>query len=128
MLENFEIKIVRMKSGEDVIGFIYEDHKNRKTHIKFPKTFYFNYDTDTDEEELILIDWMTPRAYAYQEISICSDNILFTSYSNIEFGQGYLESILNNLNPESELAAKIQQTIDNIIVEELEIPTNSTLH
>ena len=128
MLENFEIKIVRMKNGEDIIGFIYEDHKNRKTHIKFPKIFYFNYDTDTGEEELVLIDWMTPRAYAYQEISICSDNILFTTYSNIEFGQEYLESVLSCIDPDSDVAAKIQRTIDEIISQELDVPTNSTIH
>ena len=42
MLENFEIKIVRMKSGEDIIAFVYEDYKNAGD-------FRFNTDTNLVE-------------------------------------------------------------------------------
>ena len=125
MIEKFEIKIIRMKSGEDIIAFVYEDYKNNKIHLKFPKTFYFNYDTETDEESLILVDWMTRKAFAYQEISFPADQILFLSYSNIAFGYDYLYSILDKLDQESDLASKIRKTMSELgsteDLEELEI-------
>lgn len=133
MLENFEIKIIRMKTGEDVIGFIFEDYKNNRIHIKFPKTFYFSYDVDTDEETLVLADWITRKAFAYQEVSFPSSEILFSTYSNISFGYDYLDLLMETLDPGSELAAKIQQTITDLKQnldeeEELENLSNVTLH
>ena len=129
MIENFEIKIVRMKSGEDIIAFVYEDYRNNRIHLKFPKTFYFNYDIEIDEEELILIDWLTRKAFAYQEIYFPLDQILFTSYANIEFGYEYLDLILDSMDQKSELAAKIRETISKLRSEEgLDIPDDVTIH
>jgi hypothetical protein len=129
MIENFNIKIVRMKSGEDIIAFVFEDYKNKKIHLKFPKTFYFNYDTDTEEEDLVLVDWMTRKAFAYQEVYFSMDEILFTTYSSIMFGYEYLDALLQNMDPTSELAAKIQESIDGIKSgSDLDIPDDTTMH
>jgi hypothetical protein len=44
------------------------------------------------------------------------------------FGHEYLESILESLNPNSDIATKVRKTIEEILSDELEIPSNSTLH
>lgn len=127
MIEHFEIKIVRMKSGEDIIAFVYEDFKNKKVYLKLPKLFYTYYDSDIDEEELHLTDWITPKAFAYQEINFSDQEILFTTYANTVFGHQYLDTVLNEINPESDLAIQIKKSIDTIFEEEIQTPS-TTLH
>lgn len=130
MTEQFDIKIIRMKSGEDIICFCFEDYKNNKIYIKYPKTFYFNYDSETEEEELILVDWMTKLAFAYQEVSIPAENILFTTYANIIFGYRYLTDLIKNVNLDPVLLEKIKSIIGDseVEIEEQDIPENITLH
>jgi hypothetical protein len=127
MIENFEIKIIRLKSGEDIIAFVYEDYKNKIIHLKFPKTFYFNYDSETDEESFILVDWMSRKAFGYQEVSFSTDEVLFTTYSNAVFGYEYLDSVLEKMDPKSELATKIKENIKRANLDEY-IPDDITFH
>ena len=134
-MENFHIKIVRLKNGEDIICFCFEDYKNNKVYLKYPKIFYmgYNYETDPPTEELVLDDWLNPQAFAYQDVFIKSDEVLFVTYSNIQFGCIYLESLLETLDEESELFDGIKETLNKYNEESTESidsinPKSKTIH
>lgn len=130
MLENFHIKIVRLKTGEDIICFCYEDYKNNKVYIKYPKSFYMAFDPSNDNQELVLEDWLNPLAFALSDVYIRSEDVLFLSYSNISFGCRYLSELLNTLDDESELYDGIKETLEKYqqdLSDEL-IPNKTTIH
>jgi hypothetical protein len=125
MTEKFEIKIVRLRTGEDLIGFYHQDKETNTVIIKYPKTFYPTIDIENETEEIIMVDWMPLEAFPLQEAPIPMDHILFVSYSSIEFGYRYLDAILDYLDPESTLAKQIKETI----VAETDIPPEgSSIH
>jgi hypothetical protein len=125
MIGRFEVKIVRMKSGEDIISFCFEDKETKTIYLKHPKTFYYNFDIETGEEDLMLVDWLPKQAYYSQDIAFSSDNILFITFTTVEFGSTYLESILEFLEPQSELATNIKSTLDTKTESEI---IKQTLH
>lgn len=110
MLQNFEVKIIRFKNGEDIIAFVHED--NDSICIKCAKTFYFNIDTDTNTEELVIVDWMNNQAFSTQEVTIDRSNILFSQYPNIKFGYEYLYIIQEEIDPETQVYKQIKQSLE----------------
>ena len=124
MIERFEIKIVRLNNGEDIVGFCYIDEESKVLHLKYPKTFYINYD-DEFSEETILIDWLAKSAFYSQEIAFDANNILFDAYPNIEFGYEYLKSIKDHLDPNSDVSIKINETISEIESDMENVPEGS---
>ena len=124
MNEKFNVKIVRFKTGEDIICFCFEDYKLNKIVIKYPKTFYKYIDVESNETELLLEDWMNQEAFAYQEIVVSLDEVLFTTYSNVLFGYKYLASVSEELEQDDEeLAARVKETIESLTV-----PKEETIH
>lgn len=128
MIEKFEVKIVRLKTGEDIICFCYIDYKENKIHIKYPKIFYFDIAEDSLEEELIFVEWLTSRAYASQDATLELSEVLLTSYCVTEFGQQYLYTLLDNLDPTSELTKQIKRTLDEILIDDTIDSDNVTFH
>ena len=126
MKQFFEVKIVRLKNGEDLIAFCYEDKKEDKLYIKYPKYFYFGYDSGSDDNEMLFNDWLPTQAYATQEVAIQISDILFISYASVEFGHFYLQEIVDSLDPESDAAKKIVDTIKDMIGEI--VPENVAIH
>lgn len=127
MIENFELKIVRMKTGEDVIGFVYIDTKTNAIHLRFPKTFYVNYDMEY-EEDMVLVDWLPQASFYSQDISFNADNILFDTYPNIEFGHEYLKCIIESIDTESDIYQKINKTLAGIEQDGMVPPCSYTIH
>jgi hypothetical protein len=123
MKEIFDIKIVRLKTGEDLIAFCFEDYKQNTIVVKHPKTFYPSIDVELGVEELIVVDWMPKEAFPIQEVSFSRDHVLFTTYASKSFGYRYLDEILDEAEPGSELSEKIKQTIEDAIV-----PDGETIH
>ena len=124
MNEKFNVKIVRFKTGEDIICFCFEDYKLNKIVIKYPKTFYKYIDVESNETELLLEDWMNQEAFAYQEIVVSLDEVLFTTYSNVLFGYKYLASVSEELEQDDEeLAARVKETIESLTA-----PKEETIH
>lgn len=115
MNDNLEVKIIRFKTGEDVICFCYEDHKNKRILIQYPKLFYFDIDTEHDIHELYLTDWMSKEAFAYQTVYVPSNSVLFTTMANIKFGYKYLQDIFNEIDESSELSKQIKHTLKDIL-------------
>lgn len=122
MTEKFEVKIVRLKTGEDLIGFYYNDKENSTVILKYPKTFYPVIDVENESEEIVMVDWMPVEAFPIQEAPIPMDHVLFVSYPAIEFGYRYLDFVLEYLDPESTLAKQIKETI----IAETDIPPEGT--
>ncbi len=112
MIEEFEVKIIRFKTGEDIIAFVHEDKK--ELTVRYPKVFYFNYDYDTNEEELVLIDWMSKRAFGTQEVTFLKSEILFCTVPTLLFGYQYLNKVTDGLNPESDLAKAINEMLETL--------------
>ena len=127
MIEKFELKIIRMKTGEDLIGFCFEDRINNKIIIKYPKTFYSYIDPDTSDEEIVLIDWLPKLAFYSQEVKFDSNNVLFSSYTNTAFGYQYLSVIQDSLDETTELATKIQKMLSET-KDSFPEAKNDTLH
>ena len=111
-MEKFEIKIVRLKTGEDIIGFIFEDKQNNTVEIKYPKTFYSSFDSDIGYDEIIIVDWLPNAAYAYQETIVDRSDILFVAYATIQFGVEYLKDILLDVDPKLPVYKSIEQLVD----------------
>jgi hypothetical protein len=110
MKEKFEIKIIRFKSGEDIVGFVNDE--GDMVEIKHPKVFYFTVDTEEEyESELIMMDWMTSYAFAFQFATLPKSEILFITYPNLDFGYSYLNCILDELDPESKFYGQIQELL-----------------
>ena len=126
MKEYFEVKLVRMKNGEDLIAFCYEDVGEQLLHVKYPKSFYFGYDSDSPDPELMLNDWLPKQAYAIQQASFPISDTLFISHANIEFGHFYLQEIVDSLDPESDAAKQIVDTIKSMVDEV--VPENTIFH
>ena len=110
MTEKFEIKIIRFKNGEDIIGFVLES--GSIVEIKYPKVFYFTVDTEEYESELIMMDWMTNLAFAFQYATFKKSEVLFITYPNLEFGYNYLSAVLEDLEPESKFYNQIKGLLD----------------
>jgi hypothetical protein len=123
MKEIFDIKIIRLKTGEDLIAFCFEDFKFNRIVVKHPKTFYPSIDIDSGIEELIVVDWMPKDAFPIQEVSFSRDHVLFTTYASKGFGYRYLDEILDEVEPGSDLSDRIKQTIEEAIV-----PDGETVH
>ncbi len=119
----FEVKIIRLISGEDIIGFVYEDSTLSRVYIKFPKIFYFNFNTDSLDEELILVDWMPQQAFFNQETSIANSNVLFITDCNVDFGYKYLDSIQETMT----LPKSVSENIESL-KETSSIPDDAVFH
>lgn len=111
MKDNIEVKLVRLKTGEDIICFCYEDYKNKRVFIQNPKVFFFDFDDD-GEQHLIFANWLQKEAYAHQHVFISTDEVLFTALSNVGFGVQYLQLISDEIDNTSELYKLIKQTLD----------------
>ena len=130
-MENFDIRLIRLKNGEDLICFCYRDYKNKKVIIKYPKVFYQDFDEETLTSQIILSDWLPKYAYAISEVAVDLDEVLFYSYSSVEFGCQYLDSLLNELeDSESDLTKSIRKTLNEYSDKNSEsvIPKGTIIH
>jgi len=130
MFEKFQVKLLRLKTGQDLICFCYEDFSTNSYHIKLVKQISTNYDDETLEDEYYLSDWMDPNIFAYPSVKICKDQVLFCTYATVYFGAIYLEQLLEEPDLDEELVEGIRETLQNISdsLDEKLNPTNKTLH
>lgn len=130
MTEKFQVKILRLKTGQDIICFCFEDFSTNSYHIKLTKQIHAVYDEETLEDEYFLTDWMDSNIFAYPSIKLSKDQVLFSSYATVYFGSIYLEQLLEEPDLEEELAEGIRKTLENIAgdLQETLNPGNKTLH
>ena len=69
------IKILRMKSGYDVIGFVSEE--NHQIHIKKPMKIGIQVDPRDQQQFFVIQNWLPHQYFQKDEANIWQDDILF---------------------------------------------------
>ena len=127
MLEKFSLKIIRLTTNEDIIGFVYE-HDNI-VELKYPKVFFYSDNDDGSESiDLCLYNLLPQDFFGMTQVSIDTAKIIFISYPNVKFGTEYLKSLMGMLDEESELYEQITDTLDELAEEDLDEINNITYH
>ena len=81
-----EIRIVRMKTGEDVIGFV-SDIDDSKIHVKYPMVV--DIEEQSGHQAYVLHSWLPFQLYKHNEASLWSNDVLFISEPSDSFIEYY---------------------------------------
>lgn len=99
------IKILRLKTGEDIIGFIEAiEGKKGTIKIRYPTVLMIQYDMEEEQQELLMKFWLPTSIIEKNEAIISTSEIIVV----MEVKQDFKEYYLNYLNDFS----KIGETID----------------
>lgn len=79
-----KIKLVRFKTGEDIIGFI-TDIDDSHFNIKNPMLIDIVMDTKTMTQSFVMKPWLPHQLYKNDEVTIWTNDTLFSSEANDEF-------------------------------------------
>lgn len=93
------IKMIRLKSGEDIICFIEKDIT--KIKIKHPLNVYINFNTKTMSQELIMNYWLPINIVEENTAILPMSEILLILEVKEEFKEYYL-NFLENYDKENE--------------------------
>lgn len=114
------IKILRLKSGEDIIGFVETNSKFIK--IKYPTILLIKYDYEFENQELLMKYWLPVSLIERNEADIPMTEVLLVLNVNNEFKEYYIdylnnfskitENNFNNEMPKEDLMEKILDSID----------------
>lgn len=85
-----EIKILRMKTGEDIIGYVSEINDS-KNHIKYP--MMVDIETQNGHDAYVLRSWLPFQLYKTNEVSIWSNDILFITDPSETFIQYFTKMV-----------------------------------
>ncbi len=114
------IKIIRLKTGKDLISFI--EHSPATIKVIHPVAFYISYNKTDMTQELLMNFWLPMSLVADNSVSIPVSEILFVTEPKDSFKEYYL----NFLN-QYEINA-----LDNDIIKGLlelnDLEQNSKLH
>lgn len=114
------IKILRLKSGEDVIGFVESHPKFIK--IKYPTVVLIQYDYEEEQQELLMKYWLPVGLIEKNEADIPITEVLLVLNVKDDFKEYYL-NYLNNFTKitdnnfdsvisKEELLERVLETID----------------
>jgi hypothetical protein len=92
------IKILRLKTGEDIIGFI-ESDKTKKglITIRYPTVLMVQYDFEEEQQELLMKFWLPTSLIQKNEATISTSEILVVMEATQDFKEYYL-NYLNDFN------------------------------
>lgn len=93
------IKLVRLKTGEDVISFVEIDKKTIK--LIHPLNVYITYNKKTENQELVLNFWLPINIVEKNWTILPINEILFVSEVKKDFQEYYL-NFLNDFDFEKE--------------------------
>jgi hypothetical protein len=85
------IKILRMKSGYDVIGFVSEE--NHQVHIKKPMKIGIQVDSKDQQQFFVIQNWLPHQYFSKDEVDIWQDDILFIVEATDTFKDYYVEMV-----------------------------------
>lgn len=97
------IKLFRLKSGEDIIGFLEASGRTKK-RIRFPVCAIIVMDPDEESSHLILKYWLPVQLVTKNQIELPNSEILFITDPKEEFKDYYinfLEAGIVILGPKS---------------------------
>lgn len=123
------IKIVRLKTGEDVVGYITEDLYG-KILIKEPMCIDFQYDNKSNSDVLSLMNWIPVSIIKVNEVSLFENDILAFFEPTDKFIEYYDASVVM-IND----AMKREQEVDDMsdeqiseLIDAMELKEEHTLH
>lgn len=120
------IKIIRMKTGYDVIGFVSED-VNHQVHIKKPMKISITVDPKDQQQFFVIQNWLPHQYFSKDEVDIWQDDILFIIEATESFKTYYIEmihkldklisvtNVLDNLKESEEIFNAIDEAINQTL-------------
>ena len=120
------IKILRMKSGYDVIGFVSEE--NHQVHIKKPMKIGIQVDPRDQQQFFVIQNWLPHQYFSKDEVDVWQDDILFVVEATDSFKEYYVEMInkLDKLVAVTNVLDKLES--NNEIFDAMDEASNQTLH
>lgn len=121
------IKIIRMKTGYDVIGFVSED-VNHQVHIKKPMKISITVDPKDQQQFFVIQNWLPHQYFSKDEVDIWQDDILFIIEATESFKTYYIEMIhkLDNLISATSVLNNLKDSVE--ILDAIDESVNQTLH
>jgi hypothetical protein len=121
------IKILRMKSGYDLIGFVSEDLAHQ-VHIKKPMKISITVDPKDQQQFFVIQNWLPHQYFVKDEVDLWQDDIMFIMETTESFKTYYIEMVhkLDKLIT----AVNVMNSIENHeeILDALDESYNQTLH
>ena len=120
-----EIRIVRMKTGEDVIGFV-SDIDDSKYHIKYP--MMVDIENQAGHDAYVLRTWLPFQLFKTNEVSLWSNDVMFISEPSDTFLE-YYNKMVSTLEKYI-TATEIMEHLDEeaILSEVIEEKEHSVVH
>jgi hypothetical protein len=86
-----DIKLVRFKTGEDIIGYV-SDINDDKINIKFPMVVIT--DDVNGQKAYVMAPWLPHQLYKLNETSIWSNDVMFVADATDVFVDYYKEMVV----------------------------------
>lgn len=120
------IKILRMKTGYDVIGFVSE--QDHSFHIKKPMKIGIQVDPKNEQQFFVIQNWLPHQYFSKDEVDIWMDDVLFSMEATEDFKIYYVEMIhkLDKLIEATHILDNSKNTEELMMAMDESI--NSTLH
>jgi hypothetical protein len=118
------INVIRFKTGEDVISFTEEKEETIK--LVHPLSIYINFNTKTEEQELVLSFWLPVNLLKTNSAEIPRSEIMLILEPRQEFKEYYL-NFLNTYNIETKSNKKDKEKI-KAMLESLDAKVLKQIH
>jgi hypothetical protein len=86
------IKIIRMKAGYDLIGFVSED-LTHQVHIKKPMKIGIQVDPRDQQQFFVIQNWLPHQYFSQDEVNLWQDDIMFIVEATESFKEYYVEML-----------------------------------
>lgn len=106
------IKILRLKTGEDIICFV--DKKRTKTEIRHPLLVYINHNTKSMTQELVIGFWLPENLIEKSKVILQNSEILFEMEPKQSFKEYYF-NFLNGMEDSFDLEKEEKELIQDIL-------------
>lgn len=116
------IKILRLKSGEDIIGFVTPDEKNKKIlNVRYPLNVIINYNYKKGNQELVMSYWLPVNLLEKNEANIPVSEILLVLEVKKSFKEYYLNFLndFQNFEEEPDEEEELRAILESLDVKEL---------
>jgi hypothetical protein len=121
------IKIIRMKAGYDLIGFVSED-LTHQVHIKKPMKIGIQVDPRDQQQFFVIQNWLPHQYFSRDEVDIWQDDIMFIIEATESFKDYYVE-MLHKLDKLITAVSIMDSIKDNDeILDAIDESYNQTLH
>ena len=119
-----EIRIIRLKSGDDVIGVVSDIDEN-KINVRYPMVVDIM-DSGT-HQSYVIQSWLPHQMFQHNEVDLFNDDILFVASATDKFIEYYSQmveklekyitssEIMTHLEEEEELIEVMNEKASNIV-------------